>query len=91
MSCGACNSPELAPSERVAACSAPLPVSHLPSSRCVCVCCPSLSVCSKNKAVNLADTVGGTDLEKKVKGATSNEHYPTPLSQLQDIAQATHD
>lgn len=51
----------------------------------------SLCVCSKNKAVNLADTVGGTDLEKKVKGATSNEHYPTPLSQLQDIAQATHD
>jgi len=45
----------------------------------------------KNKAVNLADTVGGTDLEKKVKAATSNEHYPTPLSQLQDIANATHD
>lgn len=45
----------------------------------------------KTKALNLADTVGGTELEKKVKSATSNEHYPTPLSQLQDIAMATHD
>lgn len=46
---------------------------------------------SKNKAVNLADTVGGTDLEKKVKAATSNENYPTPLSQLQEIANLTND
>jgi hypothetical protein len=39
----------------------------------------------------LVDQVGGTELEKRVRTATSNEHYPTPLSQLQDIAEATHD
>lgn len=45
----------------------------------------------KDKAVNAVDQVGGTEIEKRVKAATNNEHYPTPLSQLQEIANMTND
>ncbi len=58
---------------------------------CTARLCFPVAACSKNKAITLVDQVGGTELEKRVRTATSNEHYPTPLSQLQDIAEATHD
>ncbi len=51
----------------------------------------NISKTIKSKASNLVDQVGGTEIEKKVKAATSNEHHPTPNSQLQEIAQLTHD
>jgi hypothetical protein len=59
------------------------PMSLLPS---------AVSACSsKAKAENLADGISGTDLEKRVKAATSNEHAPCTNSELQAIANLTHD
>ena len=37
------------------------------------------------------DKVGGTDLERKVKQATTSENWPAPQSSLYEIAQATYD
>jgi epsin len=37
------------------------------------------------------DKVGGTDLERKVKMATTGENWPAPQSSLYEIAQATFD
>ena len=52
---------------------------------------PVCAVCSKTRAEVELDKVGGTDLERKVKFATTGENWPAPQSSLYEIAQATYD
>jgi hypothetical protein len=65
----------------------------VPACSCPLLLLPSAvsAVSSKAKAENLADGISGTDLEKRVKAATSNEHAPCTNSELQAIANLTHD
>jgi len=44
-----------------------------------------------NKAEVLGGQVYGTELEKKVRAATTPENWPAPQSALYEIAQATYD
>jgi len=44
-----------------------------------------------NQLKNKIDLVRGTELEKKVKEATSNENWGAPSSLLNEIARATFD
>ena len=46
---------------------------------------------SKSRAEVELDKVGGTELERKVKQATTGENWPAPQSSLYEIAQATYD
>ena len=44
-----------------------------------------------NSVRNKVDLLRGTDLEKKVKEATSNENWGAPSTLMYEIAQATYD
>ena len=65
----------------------PVPVTH----RLICHATGSSDCCHHPSRASKVDQLRGTDLEKKVKEATSNENWGAPNSLLREIARASFD